>query len=58
MDSITIIIAAFSGVFIGTALGMYVGALFSERRIQRTSAEAWRSADRFYRSAYTLTPKG
>lgn len=58
MDSITLIIAGSSGIFIGTGLGMYVAAILAQRRIARSSAEAWRSAERFYRNAYTLTPKG
>jgi len=58
MDSITLIITGLSGVVIGTGFGMYVAAILSERRIASTSAEAWRSAERFYKTAYTLTPKG
>ncbi len=58
MDSITLLIAGGSGLIIGAPLGMYVAALIAHRKIQRAGREAWRSADRFYRSAYTLTPKG
>lgn len=57
MDSITLIIASGSGVFIGVGIGIYTASLFAHRKAQRAGREAWRSADRFYRSAYTLTPK-
>jgi hypothetical protein len=57
MDSITLIIAGLSGFTIGVPIGMYLCALFAQRKIQRAGAESWRSAERFYKSAYILTPK-
>ena len=57
MDSITLIIAIGSGLFLGAPLGFYIGAILAQRKIQRSGVEAWRSAERFYRTAYTLTPK-
>ena len=57
MDSLTLIIAGLSGLIIGLPLGMYLCALFAQRKIQRAGADAWRSAERFYKTAYTLTPK-
>lgn len=58
MDSIPLIITGLSGLLIGAPLGMYFAAIIAHRKIQRAGRDAWRSADRYYRNAYTLTPKG
>jgi hypothetical protein len=57
MDSTILLIAAGSALVVGTGLGIYIGALFAERRIQRAGHEAWLSAERFYKRAYKLTPR-
>lgn len=57
MNSLPLLIAIGCSLIIGTGIGMYVGALFAHRRIQRAGAEAWLAAERFYKRAYNLTPR-
>lgn len=57
MDTTALLIAAGSALVIGTGLGIYIGALFAQRRIQRAGHEAWLSAERFYKRAYHMTPR-
>jgi len=56
-DSIRLLISTGLGVVIGTGLGFAVCRALVNRRIQRAGADAWRTANIFYRTNYKLERK-